>query len=164
MERKIVELYTQSGLLSARRRLFASRIITLLVCAAALGICISFCIGVDAHNAVRRLVCAIAVSAVGGWTAITLRLLLISRFKRTAAHYKAVLEGKRERIEGAFSVSDETIRITGGVSIKRVRVIAANAERELSLFSSMRPLFPADKAAAVYSVYDFISAYEVERS
>ena len=160
METKTIRFYSESELKKLKRGLWIARIAAIMLALITLAVCIWFCVNVNTANALSQLVKTMIVSALGGWAVITLRITAIKHYKYAAAHCEAILKGEEERTEGRFAVSDTVTRIYRGVSFYRVRV-NDEAESNMSIYSRYRKRFDESRAAAVYTVYGFITAYEV---
>ncbi len=75
---------------------------------------------------------------------------------------KAILEGRREKVEGAFTLTRRRTLLERGVNMKRVEVTGAERIDSLQIWDRKAKLFDDKNAASVYVVYGFITAYEAK--
>ncbi len=161
MENRIVELYDASDLaaLKKQRRVWIG--VAVAVGVLTLALCILFCLLTRPQNEQTMLWSILITSAVGGWIVITLLHFRIDECKWALAHTEAMLSGEREPVEGSFAYTEEYTRIRKGISMRRVAVSGAPKVPTLEVYEAKVRRFAPEKAVRVYSVYGFITAYEV---
>lgn len=160
MKFRTVELYKSSDPAEQRARLRLWIGAAAAIAAATLLACIVLCTRVRTENAQRLLLWCIALSTLGGWIVLSLRIFAIDEWRSAIRHTEAMLSGPREVTEGAFTLTTERVRIKNGVSMVRVQVDGAPHVQSLQLYDKKRKQFETAKPVRVTTVYGFIVAYE----
>lgn len=161
MENCVRELYDERELPRLKAKLVIQRAAAVLIGLAVIGLCVWSLLETDRHYPAPGLIRTIAISTLGGWLIITLRLLVIKRTGYAYAHVKAILEGRREAVEGAFTLTGHRLLLEKGVNMRTVTVTGAERTDTLRLWDGKAKLFDDKNAVKVYAVYGFIAAYEI---
>ena len=164
MKNGFTELYSEQELplLKRRERIFTAAAIASL--AVSVAVCAVICaLAERAHDPVL-LPIVIAVSILGGWTAITLWRFPALGYRHAYKHAKAMLEPESdsdtETVEGSFEITKDRLFIIGGVAMVRVNVGGNDSVRSLQIWDKKKKLLDP-RASRVRVVHGFITAYEI---
>lgn len=162
MKEKTVELYGETDVSAANRKAGVWTAAAAVIGALTLGFCLYCAFHARAEDAVTWYKRAAAASILGGWAVITIRIFAINNFKAAKKHIEAVLDGERERIDGSFEKTGEKTIIKNGVTLEKIKVTGNDSVGFVSVYDKKASLFDDKKAASVYTVFGFITAYEVK--
>lgn len=162
MENCVKELYDVRELSRLKTKLALWRAAAAVIGIAGLALCIWSMLQTDRHFPVPGLIRTIGISVAAGWIIITLRLLVIKRIGYARAHIEAILKGKREEIEGVFTLTKHRTLLEKGVNMRRVDVSGAERIDHIQIYDKKAKLFDDANAVKVYSVHGFIAAYAVK--
>ncbi len=160
MKLRTVALYEPNEIARQRTRLRLWIGAAAAIAAATLLACIVLCTRVRTENAQRLLLWCVALSTLGGWIVLSLRIFAIDECRNAIRHAEAMLSGPREIVEGTFALTTERVRIKNGVSMVRVSVCGAPQVQSLQLYDKKRKRFESANPVRVTTVYGFIVAYE----
>ena len=139
-----VELYRPEGPDALRRSRRAWTAAVCVIAAAALAVCVSFCLRVDASNAGRMEAYAVAVSAAAGWVCIYLLAFRVAALRREEAHERRMLQGERETVRGRVTLAARETQIRRSIAVRNVTV--GGGERPLHLLAAARRCDPLERA------------------
>lgn len=122
----ITELYRPEDLERLERKLKRSIRAALLLAAAALALCVFFCLRANTANALRMERMAIAVSTAAGWVVIWLAHHRIAELRRERKHAEMLMTGERSALEGELELSEERMRIRGSILFYPLKLRAAD--------------------------------------
>ncbi len=162
MERKIVELYSAAEIDSLRKKRRVWIVVTAVIGALTLGLCIWFCAKTRTQNAPQMLRNTLLTSLIGGWIVITLLHFCVEDCTCAIAHTEAILSGERETVAGTFAYKKEYTRVKRGVTMRSVAVSGAGRTALLQVYDAKEKRFDPARTHLVYSVHGFVVAYEVE--
>ena len=162
MERKIVELYSAAEIDSLRKKRRVWIVVTAVIGALTLGLCIWFCAKTRTQNAPQMLRNTLLTSLIGGWIVITLLHFCVEDCTCAIAHTEAILSGEREPVAGTFAYKKEYTRVKRGVTMRSVPVSGAGRTALLQVYDAKEKRFDPACTHLVYSVHGFVVAYEVE--
>lgn len=143
METK-VELYRPEDpdALNRKRRAWTAAVCALA--AAALVVCVSFCLRAGAANAARMEAYAAAVSSVAGWVVIYLLAFRVAALRREEEHARRMLQGQRETVRGRASLAARETQIPRSIAVRSVTV--EGGERTLHLLAAARRCAALERA------------------
>lgn len=162
MERKLIELYSEKELASYKKKRIVWNVVSFLVLAAALSLCVVFCVSAYRTETFKMLPYAIFTSIAGWSVYLTLRIFVIADIKAAADHIEAIIKGDPETVTGRFELTKERLYIKKGVVMTKVDVTENPKTTSLQLFDKKKKLFDAEKAVSVRVVFGFITAYEAD--
>ncbi|MCR5611981.1 MAG: hypothetical protein K6F68_09175 [Clostridiales bacterium] len=162
MDTKIIELYSEEEETVYRKKRIVWNVVSFLVLAAALTVCVFFCVSAYRAETFDTLPYVIFTS-IAGWTVyLTIRIFVIADLKAAVKHIEAIRKGEAEIVTGRFSLTKERLYIKKGIAMTKVNVSGNDKVTSLQIFDKKKKLFDADKAVSVKVVFGFITAYEAE--
>ena len=139
-----VELYSPEDpdVLNRKRRAWTAAVC--VIAAAALAVCVSFCLRAGAANAARMEAYAVAVSATAGWVCIYLLTFRVAALRREEAHECRMLQGQRETVRGRVTLAARETQIPRSIAVRRVTV--EDGERTVRLLAAARRCAALERA------------------
>ena len=157
------ELFGAGELARLRRRHKRWIIALTAVGAAALAACVTFCALTRTGNAARMELSAVAVSTAAGWFILYCARFVVRRDRGEIGHAHMLLTGERVPVTGFLELAPETVRIPGGVELRRVWVTDGDKPQRLSVLARKAAALEAvsGRRVTLYTVNGFAAAYEV---
>ena len=131
-----VELYRPQDPDALKRQYRAWRAAVCAIAAAAVAVCVLFCLRTDADNAARMEASAVAVFSAAGWVIIYLLQFRLAALRHEEAHERRMLAGERETLRGRVSLDARVTQIPRSIAVRRVTV--TGGERPAHLFADAR--------------------------
>lgn len=131
-----VELYRPQDPDALKRQYRAWRAAVCAIAAAAVAVCVLFCLRTDAANAARMEASAVAVFSAAGWVIIYLLQFRLAALRHEEAHERRMLAGERETVRGRVTIDARVTQIPRSIAVRRVTV--TGGERPMHLLADAR--------------------------
>ena len=162
MER-YVELYSREEIARLQRKIRVWRTALWALSAAALALCVLFCLRTRTGNAARMEAYAVAVFTLCGWFVLYVRRFVIDSSRHALTHAETMLSGERTALTGAVTVSEETVRIKNSIAVRRVYLRQPDGEEKRLSVSEEKAeaLRSLGREMTLHTVYNYVAACEV---
>ncbi|MDO5436407.1 MAG: hypothetical protein Q4G19_08565 [Clostridia bacterium] len=158
----MTEFYSRDSADHRRRRARSCMFAACAAAVAALTACIIMCCFVRTENAGRLLIAVIAVSVLGGWTAILLTGLVCRPERAQASHAEGILSGTASVHEGVITGVGEPFHIPKSIDTIKVTINDAGTENAYDLNAVFAPQLPPPGTRIRFrTVRKYITAVEV---
>ena len=130
MSRK-TELYSPSDPERLKKKHDAWLTAVCLIAAAALILCVVFCLLTGTANAMRMELLSVAVFTLAGWVDIYLLTFAVAALNRERDHALRMLSPERETVRGDVELEKKTVRIPRSIAVRAVTVTGEGRPRRL---------------------------------
>lgn len=159
---KRIELYHSEELGTARTRQKRAKYAMIGVGAAGLLACALLCVFATRENVAVMRPIVIGTSILAGWIVIFLSHAVYGEARASAHHDERMLNEPPARVSGRFEKTDDVRRIRNGVTVRRIRMRSEPRDVILNVNEQKAALLPDAFTGTVETVYDFITAFEVD--